>query len=554
MDFLAKTYRQAADLFLSMPPASRIISVLLVIVIVVSVGYLVTYTYQGGSGSYLFGGHEFSERDLQYMEAAFAKAGLKRWKRVGNRLRIPRGQEHAYVAALADGNALPRDFNSIFDEMMAKSNPFESPKSRDMRARLLKQKYLSLVVSNLPGVEDATVQFDEITTGGFARRKEKTAMVAIRGKGSQRLSPELVESVRYTVASAIAGLEADSVTVTDLVLGRAYPGRKQQNATGDPASDYAEQKERMETYYQTKIANALSMYPGIVVGVNVDLDPKVREATSKVTYDPRPTTIESSSMRKKMETDQRGGRPGTDPNLVVANQPRSVSAGQGKKMSQDEQKEEQKAVAGHEQIVTETASLVPKYVSASIGIPRSYLIKVWQKKNPPPEGEEPKTPTDADLKQIQTDVTTAIQEAVVNLLPPVPAGANRYDHVSVEVFDDFTPPPPEPEGIPAKVGTWFASNWQAVGMLLLALIGLFVFRSIVQKNIPETPPELPPAILSLAAEAAAKEESKEGEAGEGRTLRLRSEGTDLRSELAAMVKEDPDAAVAILRSWIGDAA
>ncbi len=554
MDFLAKTYRQAAELYQAMPPTSRLITVLLMIVVAVSVGYLVTYTYQGGGGSYLFGGHEFSERDLQYMEAAFAKAGLKRWKRVGNRLRIPRGQEHAYVAALADGNALPRDFNSIFDEMMSKSNPFESPKSRDLRARLLKQKYLSMVVSNLPGVEDATVQFDEISTGGFARRKEKTAMVAIRGKGSKRLSPELVESVRYTVASAIAGLEAEYVTVTDLVAGRAYPGRKQQGLDSDAGGEYARQKERFETYWQEKIAHALSMYPKIVVGVNVDLDPKVREATNKVTYDPRPTTIESSTVRKKVESLQKGGRPGTDPNLVVANQPRSVGGGAAQQVSQDEQQEEQRSVAGHEQTLTEVASLVPKYVSASIGVPRSYLVKVWQKKNPPAEGEQPKVPADADLAQIEVSVTKAIQDAVVNLLPPVPPGANGYTHVSVDIYDDFEPPPPEDEGVVAAAASWFAANWQPVGMLGLALVGLFVFRGVVKKNIPDTPPEIPPAILSLAAESEPEPEPDGEESVESRLKRFRSNAPDLRTELTNMVKEDPDAAAAILRSWIGDAA
>ncbi len=555
MDFLANSYRQAADLYQSMTPGSRWITGLLLIVIAVSVGYLANYTYQGGAGSYLFGGHEFSERDLQYMEAAFAKAGLKRWKRVGSRLRIPRGQEHAYVAALADGNALPRDFNSIFDEMMSKSNPFESPKSRELRARLLKQKYLSLVLSNLPGVEDATVQFDEITTGGFSRRKEKTAMVAVRGKGSKRLGMEMVESVRYTVASAVAGLAPEYVTVTDLVVGRAYPGMKQKGLDRDQGNQYAQQKERFESYWQDKITSALSMYPGIVVGVNVDLDPKVREATSKVTYDPRPTPIESSTTRKTVENTQIGGRPGTDPNLVVGNEPRSVSGGTGKRVTQDEQQEDQKSVAGHEQTVTEVASLVPKYVSASIGIPHSYLVRVWQKKNPPAEGEEPKIPTDAELAQTKTNVTKAIEEAVVVLLPPVPPGADGYTHVTVDVFDDFAPPPPEEDSVVAQAGSWLASNWQTLAMLGLSVFGLLMFRSMIRRNIPDPPAtSATPAILSIANTGEDDEDEEDEGTTEGGLRRFRSDAPDLRGELTNMVKEDPDAAAAILRSWIGDAA
>jgi hypothetical protein len=44
------------------------------------------------------------------IEAAFAQAGLGGSSVVGNRIRIPRGQKAAYLAAMADGAALPADF------------------------------------------------------------------------------------------------------------------------------------------------------------------------------------------------------------------------------------------------------------------------------------------------------------------------------------------------------------------------------------------------------------------------------------------------------------
>ena len=554
MDFLARSYTQVLDLFRSMSPAARITTGLLLLVIAISFGYLLTFSFQG-SGSYLFGGQEFSERNLQQMEAAFAKAGLKRWKRVGNRLQIPRGQEHAYVAALADNSALPKDFNSIFDEASLGGGTFESPKARELRVRMLRQKYLSLVLSNLPNIEQATVQFDERRLSGLLRGSELTAMAAVRGKSNKRLSEQLVETIRYTVSSAVAGLSPENVTVTDLATGQAFRLRPK-----DARGEYAQRKIELESYYQRKIDEALSIYPGVVVGVNVDLDPKVRETTSKVSFDPRPTAIETSSSRKKSEQSETGGRPGTDPNLVVGNQPRSAGGSTNRKSTLDEQKEEQRAVAGREQVVTETASLVPKYVSASIAIPKSYLVRVWRESNPPPQGQDPKPPNDADLEQVRQKIHLNVQQTVVALLPPVAAGNNRFDHVTVSTYDDFPEPPPEGPGIVSQAGGWLAANWQPLAMLGMALLGLIFFRGLIRSAssaAAESAHDIVsdmPAALSLVAPPIESSEPTDDEGSAERTLRRPASSGDLRQELAELVREDPDTAAAILRSWIGDAA
>jgi len=558
VDFINRSYAQLVELFRSMTPAARVTTGLLLAVIVVSLGYLLTFSFQG-SGAYLFGGQEFSERNLQQMEAAFAKAGLKNWKRVGNRLQIPRGQEHAFVAALADSSALPKDFNSIFDEAASGASPFESPKARELRVRMLRQKYLSLVLNNLPNIEQATVQFDEKRVNGFLRKTELTAMAAVRSKGNKRISDQLVETIRYTVASAVAGLDPDHVTVTDLATGHAYRVRPKRGP-GAAEDLFAERKMQFETYWQQKIYDALAMYPGVVVGVNVDLDPKVREQTSKLSYDPRPTALETSNSRKKTEQSEGGGRPGTDPNLVVGNRPRSAASRIARKSTSDEQREAQRAVAGHEQVVTETAPLVPKHVSASIAIPKSYLVRVWQAANPPKPGESPATPSDADLEQVQQRVHQDIQKTVVALLPPVPAGTSRFDHVTVHTFNDFPEPEPEPPGIAATAGSWLAANWQPLAMLGVALLGLLFFRNLVRSApdavagsareiVQDIPAEL--TVVSPDLESAADAESA---GAVERTLQRRASTGDLRQELAELVREDPDTAASILRGWIGDAA
>src|SRR4051794_15958549 len=100
MDFLNKAYAQLADLFRSMTPGARLSAALLLVVAVVSVAYLFNEQV-AGQDTYLMGGEMFSAGQLADMEAALGKANLEA-TREGARLKIPRGQESKYMAALAE--------------------------------------------------------------------------------------------------------------------------------------------------------------------------------------------------------------------------------------------------------------------------------------------------------------------------------------------------------------------------------------------------------------------------------------------------------------------
>jgi len=65
-------------------------------------------------------------------------------------------------------------------------------------------------------------------------------------------------------------------------------------------------------------------------------------------------------------------------------------------------------------------------------------------------------------------------------------------------------------------------------------------------------PNLSPT-LTVQAEHAEPESAEESDEPQRTRLRIKK-GVSLKDDLAEMVKEDPDAAAAILRSWIGKAA
>jgi hypothetical protein len=55
------------------------------------------------------------------MQAAFGKANLSGYVVEGNRIRIPRGQQSAYLGALADSGALPANFGDYLTAAVNKA-------------------------------------------------------------------------------------------------------------------------------------------------------------------------------------------------------------------------------------------------------------------------------------------------------------------------------------------------------------------------------------------------------------------------------------------------
>ena len=558
MDFVNKAYAQAAELFRSLSPGTRIVAGLLLAGIVVSLIYL--FQFQATAGDeYLLGGRPFSGSELKACEAAFAKAGLSQSVIVGNQIRIPRGKKDEYLAALADGNALPADFNQYLDEATAADNPFASTKSIDVKLRNAKQKELALIISRMRGIESATVQFDEEIKSGLTRQKHKTAMVAVQTVGGA-LEEDQLKAIRNIVASAYAGLDRNDITITDMTSGLSFGGAPGPGGVPEGESVYATHKHNQERFYQRKITDQLSMIPGVIVGVNAELSPELEHTIRTVKLDPKPVPINARETSKESTTTapQIGGRPGAVSN-GVGNQAQSVAAAAGSGgSSTTETQSDIQTVPGFEESKTDKVGLIPTIVTASIEVPSSYFLKVWRQRNPAAAGATPKEPDPSDLAKVETETVNRIKETVRNLLPPVAQGTNPYPHIVVSTYTDLPGPAVVAPSLAATSGTWLAENWQMLAVVGVGLGSLLMLRGMIR-----SPAALPrPAAAHaeahsgprLAAVESEPESADEAEPEKVLRRRFQSSGPDLRAELQDIVKENPDAAANILRSWIGEAA
>lgn len=546
MDFLNRAWIQIRDLFLSMTPAARVSTVVLLGVIVVSLGYLFT-SGVSPTESYLMGGESFSPSDLKAMEAAFGKAGLSSYQIEGSRVRIPRGQEAKYMAALVDHNALPPEFGEFLAKAVDSSSPFLTAKQLESRKIAAKERELALIIRSLPGIEKAAVLFDAQTEGGLRAGVVKTASVAVKALGAQPLDLEQVRKIRHLVAASFAGMKPDNVTVADL-NGQTYTGSGDPASGGSAADDpYIARKREHEKDWQLKILKALAYVPGITVTTNVELDRQQILRKEDIKHDPKPVPIrvsETESSRTR-EGGGPGGRPGYVAQQPKANVPTSVAGRIGPSEQEEQSKSETVNALSTQRSMVEEIGLTPKRVTAAIGVPMSYFTRVWEERNPAAPGEAPKPPDAAQLAKIRDEELKKIREHVAAILPSAEGVTDKTELVTVTEFQDIPGP-----GIPTpswleRFWEFLATSWATLAMLGLAAMSLWIIRSLSRASLPPLPsgPKLPGLPTS---------EKEEGETPKStRFARFAAGGPSLKDELAEMVREDPEAAANILRAWIG---
>src|SRR5687767_6685712 len=118
MDFLNQASAQVTNLFRSMSMGARIVAGLLLAVIVISLAYLFNHQL-AAPDSYLMGGQPVHGDEIDAIVGALGQAGLTNHTVDGNRIRVPRGEEATYMAALADAGALPKNYGSYLQEAVS---------------------------------------------------------------------------------------------------------------------------------------------------------------------------------------------------------------------------------------------------------------------------------------------------------------------------------------------------------------------------------------------------------------------------------------------------
>jgi len=224
----------------------------------------------------LLPGTTLPSSELAIVEAAFDRAQLAGHRTEDGRVWVPRPRQSAYMRALVDAEALPREFGSSLRRALEKNSPWQSRAAQEELLRVALQEELAHVICSMPGIERAAVLYDVEDRhgfdGGLAGGPERTASVNVRTQPDVELEPVRVQAIRVLVAASIAGLSPDRVAVTDLRSGRVHAGPLldaepvEAGAVGDPA---VARRMALERHLAAKVRQAVSFVKGAVVDVTV---------------------------------------------------------------------------------------------------------------------------------------------------------------------------------------------------------------------------------------------------------------------------------------------
>ena len=568
MNFLNDFSKQMRDMFMSLTPAARLVAGILVVAIAVSTAFL----FQGTStapSDYLFNGQSFKESEIQAMEVAFSKASLRNYEVVGSRIKVPSSEKDQYIKSLDDNNALPRTLNNG-RERVDTSNPFRSARESELIYKERKQKDVADAISRMSGIIDATVEYSE-SKQGFGRQLMQSAVVLVTPQSGHPLQPEQMREIARVVSGAFSGLQAENVRVTDLSTGLGFT--PDENAIGGDEAPYMKQRRLFETNYKQRIRNTLNWLGDFPLEVEVILDDTIFSETEQLKYDPQPVTIETIASRKDSESTKasQGGKPGTDPN-ALGNKGGSLAGSPDQASKVKETTENEKRIPGQEITRMAKAGLVPKRVSTSIGIADGFIRKTletrWLQANPDKTPADMPAPAQADMDTLFKELENNVNLAVAPILPPVPAGDDRFKLVSVyrytEVPADVIPPP----SMTTVVMEFLQESWQTLGLftIVLAAMGLVFSMSRTKSTAADDPFKDGFGIALMEKMKENLEIKDEEEGGQGgddgteigpdgkRVRKVEVTGAELKESLSTMIQENPDAAVNLIRTWIGEAA
>ena len=539
MDLLRQSTGQARQALDSMPPLSRAVLAVMLLLVLASGSFL----YRSASDSsheMLFGGRSLVDHELDAIELAFSRAGLDAWQRSGRQIQIPKEKRSEYLAALSDTSALPFTLRNPMKEAMQASNLFDSTSMRNSREMLAKEQDLGIKIAAFPDVQWASVDYDEGEKRGLSSPKQQSASILVIPQADSPLSHNRIKSIQELVRGSFAGLNAEDIVVIDT---NANPDDGVFNE--DPA--FRKQKE-VETRIEQKVRNLLADFPAkIAVSAQIDDASDKQRALLKIRSDtvnlltPK-TLLDVLDNKHPVSTSKR------DSASVIGNRSVVITS------SFDDLVREAADTIGKENQTNdypEFKSLRIKSVRVSVGLPTSYYQQLhtqeFRKNKPGKVGEDVPGMTDQDLADLRGKTEDVIRSAVTVLLPEAKSALTDTPLVEVWDYTDFSGVGVTSTNQAESIFGWMINSknhllYLALSFLtLLAVVGYSKFSS--QRKL-----------LSHEDKAAAESlRLHEMTKRHGELYRPTDHASKLERQLSASFESDPELGAKVIQNWIRQA-
>jgi flagellar M-ring protein FliF len=365
-------------------------------------------------------------------------------------------------------------------------------------------------------------------------QKKPTASVFIRTRSNGQLTPSAVNSIRFLVANAVEGLQANSVSVVDN-LGNVLSENQENDSVAGLSNNQLSARRNLEQYLSKKAEGMLerALGPGqAVVRVAADINWDTITRTEE-TFDPDSQVARSTTLNDETTTsttDPNGGAAGVASNIANADT-NGVSLGASNN-SQTKKKVTQSQY--------ELSRVMSNTMLAAGGIKRlSAAVFIAQKMEGTGTDRKPVARTDEEIQKLKRIVQSAlgIQEGEPGSATDSGApNANRKDEITVEQIPFNDQPAIELSHRLESDGQrqFYWEIGRNVFFALLALGMLVVFLKLLKKTSGEIPVNLPADHLE--------------DAGGGRR---KPPGMVTVEALNSLIRENPASVGQAVRSWLG---
>lgn len=466
----------------------------------------------------------------------------------GGDVYVPVGSKLDAVAMLTASGKINSNAYVAFDQLMesGSSRYLSTNRENDRQHMIAKSKFLSDVIMRMPRVQTATVMIDKDDSPGFgASYHAPSAMVTVFMQPGSRVDRKMADAMTALVRGAVAEMPVENIMVIDGTNNTEFSARGEDEAVSSTALETIIAQERL---HKQKVEEVLRSFRGATVAIKIVTTDVVRSQESQTTWE-KPSVASERTTESNTSNVQNGGRPGAGANLQA-----SIDGGGG---------------SGTEQTMTESetrfdgplASLIAqrtrqgntiRLINASIAVPRSYFVSVFQASNP-----EAEPPSDEELEPVITQETVKIQE-LVQLQLVSSEEAMEAGNISVQMVYDQAYLEPAQAGAASGLGAVVNSEYTpyvaviGVGALALGLMLTMVRKAVQPEPLPSIEelagvPQQLPTDDDLMGEVDEMDGGLAGVELDEEELRTRQ----IADQISELVKANPEEAGGLLSKWVG---
>lgn len=498
---------------------------------------------------------DLTSEQIENAVVALRAEGIKAEKR-GNRVVVQPIHRSRAIMELSRSGILPEDTSVGFSELMAESDPFRPADENAFRRRVALGNELARIIATAPDIRSARVIIQDASKRriGTGNSVKPSASVYVTMAGGRTLTQSAVEALCRFTAGAVAGLSPTDVVVVDAVTmqPRRIPTAEEAAGMGQLA-----ERKRNEQHLSSKILAALQSIPGVLVTVSVELDAS-KTSTTKQVWD-KPAIKSEESNTTSTHSGDGAAESGVNANVGVALNGNSSGTGS----ESEESRSEFHPPNAKELTRIEEPPFRPVRSTASIGIPRSFLVSIFRARY----GEDI-DPATLDDEQRFTDLRDneirRVQDAVMKILM-----TDRSEDVDVDVFFDLAGDGKSLRDAPtmttelATVGAdssldYLRKYGVQSGLFVLSLVSLLMMTRLVRKStrLSERSAESesregmsPEEILRVGAGPVGQAEEPDGmlvgREIDDATIRHQQ----LADQIAQLVGDNPKQAAELVRHW-----